>query len=126
MLTSYKRILMLSLCAAAFVIVLCAQPVGNASAQRKTKLLFVTECKGFRHAVLHQAEEIMEQLGAKNGWDVDITQMAEVKLTPQELKNLADDPKYAATVAEMKALLKKVHPAPLQGGKAAGGKEAKE
>ncbi|MEO6725166.1 MAG: ThuA domain-containing protein [Blastocatellia bacterium] len=88
MLTSYKRTLMLSLCAAAFVVALCAQPIGNASAQRKTKLLFVTECKGFRHAVLHQAEEIMEQLGAKNGWDVDITQMAEVKLTPQELKNL--------------------------------------
>ena len=37
---------------------------------------------------------------------------------PQELKNLAANPKYAATVAEMKALLKTVHPAPVEGGKA--------
>jgi hypothetical protein len=56
--------------------------------QRKTRLLFVTQCKGFRHQVLHQAEEIMEKLGATNGFDVTITQMAETKLTPQNLKNL--------------------------------------
>ncbi|MGE0885520.1 MAG: ThuA domain-containing protein [Blastocatellales bacterium] len=58
------------------------------AAQRKSKLLFVTESKGFRHQVLHQAEEIMEQLGAKNGFDVTITQMAENKLTPEYLKSL--------------------------------------
>ncbi|HEV2666523.1 MAG TPA: hypothetical protein VG324_16515, partial [Blastocatellia bacterium] len=58
------------------------------AAQHKTRLLFVTQCKGFRHQVLHQAEEIMEQLGAKNGFDVTITQMAENKLTPVNLKNL--------------------------------------
>src|SRR5262245_43870320 len=66
-----------------------AAPVTTtAAAQRKTRLLFVTQCKGFRHQVLHQAEEIMEQLGAKNGFDVTITQMAENKLTPAALKNL--------------------------------------
>src|SRR5262245_23243690 len=55
-----------------------ASPVATTvTAQRKTRLLFVTQCKGFRHEVLHQAEEIMEQLGAKNGFDVTITQMAE-------------------------------------------------
>jgi uncharacterized sulfatase len=37
---------------------------------------------------------------------------------PQELKNLAADPAYAATVKEMKALLKAVHPSPVTGGKA--------
>jgi uncharacterized sulfatase len=37
---------------------------------------------------------------------------------PQELHNLAADPGHAATVAELKALLKTVHPAPVQGGKA--------
>ncbi len=37
---------------------------------------------------------------------------------PQELKNLAADPRHAATSAEMKALLKTVHPAPVDGGKA--------
>src|SRR5215510_106731 len=58
------------------------------AAQRKTRLLFVTQCKGFRHQVLHLAEEIMEQLGAKNDFDVTITQMAENNLTPENLKNL--------------------------------------
>ncbi len=37
---------------------------------------------------------------------------------PQELDNLAADPRYAAVVAEMKALLRKVHPVPVEGGKA--------
>ncbi len=37
---------------------------------------------------------------------------------PHELKNLAGDPSYAGTVRKMKALLKKVHPAPVTGGKA--------
>ena len=37
---------------------------------------------------------------------------------PHELKNLADDPKFAATRAQLQALLKKIHPAPVQGGKA--------
>jgi type 1 glutamine amidotransferase len=58
------------------------------AAPRRPQLLFVTECKGFRHQVLHQAEEIMEQLGQANGFDVTITQMAETHLTPQALKNL--------------------------------------
>src|SRR5262245_40079461 len=59
-----------------------------AAAQRKTRLLFVTQCKGFRHQVLHLAEGIMEQLGATNDFDVTVTQMAENKLTPENLKNL--------------------------------------
>ena len=37
---------------------------------------------------------------------------------PRELRNLAADPQHAATVSEMKALLKTVHPAPVQAGKA--------
>ncbi|MBO0726838.1 MAG: ThuA domain-containing protein, partial [Blastocatellia bacterium] len=59
-----------------------------AAAQRKPRVLFVTESKGFHHQVLRQAEEILEQLGAKNGFDVSITQMAEEKMTPENLKNL--------------------------------------
>ena len=43
---------------------------------------------------------------------------------PQELHNLAHDPKQAAVVAEMKALLKKVHPQPVTGGKAKKGTRA--
>jgi uncharacterized sulfatase len=37
---------------------------------------------------------------------------------PQELHNLARDAKYADVVAGMKALLKQVHPTPVQGGRA--------
>jgi len=37
---------------------------------------------------------------------------------PTELTNLAADPAHAATVAEMKALLKRIHPAPVTAGKA--------
>jgi iduronate 2-sulfatase len=47
------------------------------------------------------------------------------KNDPKELHNLAGLPKYASTVREMKALLKKVHPIPVEGGKAHGGKKAK-
>ena len=37
---------------------------------------------------------------------------------PQELQNLAADAKSAVAVAEMKALLKAIHPTPVEGGKA--------
>lgn len=37
---------------------------------------------------------------------------------PQELINLAANPKYSKVVAEMKALLQQVHPSPVTGGKA--------
>lgn len=40
---------------------------------------------------------------------------------PQELKNLAANPAQSTTVAEMKALLKKVHPVPVEGGKSVEG-----
>ncbi|HMY76203.1 MAG TPA: ThuA domain-containing protein, partial [Blastocatellia bacterium] len=86
--SNFKRIALLSLCALALVFALGARAANPVVAQRKTKLLFVTECKGFRHQVLHQAEEIMEQLGAQNGFDVTVTQLAEAKLTPEYLKTL--------------------------------------
>jgi uncharacterized sulfatase len=37
---------------------------------------------------------------------------------PQELRNLAADPSHAAVVAQMKSLLKQIHPHPITGGKA--------
>jgi hypothetical protein len=37
---------------------------------------------------------------------------------PKELKNLAGDSSFAEIVSEMKLLLRKVHPGPVQGGKA--------
>ncbi len=38
---------------------------------------------------------------------------------PQELNNLASDLRYADVVKQMKNLLKKIHPVPVEGGKAA-------
>ena len=53
------------------------------------------------------------------------TELYDYSTDPQELKNLASSPENAATVAELKALLKAVHPAPVEGGKAAGGGKKK-
>lgn len=44
---------------------------------------------------------------------------------PQEVHNLAALPKYASTVAEMKALLQQAHPVPVQPGKAKPGTRAR-
>jgi len=44
---------------------------------------------------------------------------------PQELHSLAGDAKYADVVAQMKALLQRVHPTPVQGGKAEPGTKQK-
>jgi type 1 glutamine amidotransferase len=59
----------------------------SAAPQKRLKLLYVTQSKGFRHASLHQSEGIMENLGAQHGFDVTLTQMAEKYLTPENLKN---------------------------------------
>src|SRR5262245_66378497 len=85
-----KRLaLLFALATLGAVICVCAHLLTDgANAQRKTRLLFVTESKGFHHQVLPQAEEIMKQLGAKNGFEVAVTQKAEDELTPENLKNL--------------------------------------
>ncbi len=58
--THYPRILVLSSLVTAFLFSATAQlPAQQVQAQRKSKLLFVTQCKGFRHAVLHQAEGLI-------------------------------------------------------------------
>lgn len=44
---------------------------------------------------------------------------------PQELRNLAALPEHASTVAQMKALLQKIHPVPVKGGIAEPGTKAK-
>jgi type 1 glutamine amidotransferase len=81
--------LLVALATIGAVICVCAHLMTDgADAQPKTRLLFVTQSKGFRHPVLPQAEEIMKQLGAKNGFDVTITQTAENELTPENLKNI--------------------------------------
>ena len=68
-----------------------AQPVPNRSGskagQKKLRLLYVTQSMGFRHQSLHKSEEVMEQLGNKNDFEVTLTQMAQLKLTAANIKN---------------------------------------
>jgi uncharacterized protein len=69
-----------------------AQPVPNRSGskagqKKKLRLLYVTQSMGFRHQSLHKSEEVMEQLGNKNDFEVTLTQMAELKLTAANIKN---------------------------------------
>ncbi|HKX32273.1 MAG TPA: ThuA domain-containing protein [Blastocatellia bacterium] len=61
---------------------------GHAAAAKKPNVLYCTQSKGFRHAVLHESEEVMEGLGPANGFNVTITQHAEEYFTPEKLKNL--------------------------------------
>jgi uncharacterized protein len=54
------------------------ETVAAAAPQKKSRVLYVTQSKGFRHASLHQSEEWLETLGA---------QMAEKYITPESLRN---------------------------------------
>ncbi len=58
-------------------------------------------------------------------WDFGTkgTELYDHQNDPQELHNLADDPKFADTVTELKAQLKAIHPARVEGGKGAPRKE---
>lgn len=58
------------------------------AAQKKSlRILYVTQSKGFRHASLHESEDVIEELGAANGYKVTLTHKAESYLTPQGLRN---------------------------------------
>lgn len=76
-----KRVLLL-ICLSVFF---SAQVV---SAKPKPRILYVTQCMGFKHAVLHESETVMEQIGAKNGFDVTLSHSAEHTITAEGLKNV--------------------------------------
>jgi uncharacterized protein len=58
------------------------------AAKGNVRVLYVTQSKGFRHQSLHVSEDVMEELGATNGFDVTLTHKAEKYITPENLKNL--------------------------------------
>jgi len=86
-----KKITRLSLVTALLILSGFLGSTQTVSAQsrpaRKLRLLYVTQSMGFRHQSLHKSEEIMEQLGHQHGFEVTLTQMAELKLTPTNIKN---------------------------------------
>src|SRR5580765_1240906 len=56
--------------------------------RRAVRVAYVTESKGFKHAVLPESEEIMKSLGPKQGFEVTVSHEAEQLFTPANLKNL--------------------------------------
>ena len=56
----------------------------------------------------------------------DGTELYDHQSDPGEMKNLAGDPKQAATIAELKTLVRKNWPERVTGGKAEGGKKGKK
>ena len=69
------------------VIILAMFTIAIGAAANPIRVLYVTQCKGFKHAVLHESETILEDLGVKNGFDVKLTHLAEQVINPKELAN---------------------------------------
>lgn len=59
-----------------------------AFAQKKIRVTYITESKGFKHDVLPESEKIMQALGAKNGFEVTISKDSAKVITPENLKNI--------------------------------------
>ncbi len=75
----------------AFVFIFAASaisPITKASAQKKIRVTYITECKGFKHGVLPESEKIMKELGDKNGFEVTISQDSASVITADNLKNV--------------------------------------
>ena len=60
----------------------------TALAQKKLRVTYITECKGFKHGVLPESEKIMQELGAKHGFDVTISQDSVSVMNAENLKNV--------------------------------------
>lgn len=58
----------------------------TASGKPGRKILYVTQSMGFRHASLHLSEDIIEQIGTANGYDVTLTHKFERFASPETLK----------------------------------------
>lgn len=63
-------------------------PITKAAAQKKIRVTYITECKGFKHGVLPESEKIMKELGDKNGFEVTISQDSASVITAENLKNV--------------------------------------
>jgi type 1 glutamine amidotransferase len=64
-----------------------ARSAPRAIAMARPRVVYVTQSKGFKHAVLPESATIMKALGAKHGFDVTLTDTSETAITPETLKN---------------------------------------
>ena len=71
----------------ALIIAISSFTMTIGAAATPIRVLYITQCKGFKHAVLHESETVLEELGAKNGFEVKLTHLAERAITPKELAN---------------------------------------
>ncbi len=60
----------------------------SVEAQNKIRVTYITESKGFKHAVLPESEKILQELGAKNNFEVTISQDSAKVITAENLKNI--------------------------------------
>lgn len=72
---------------ALIVAALC--PVLNvfAGSRRAARVLYVTQSKGFKHAVLPESERVMRELATKHGFSLTVSQEAERHVTRERLKD---------------------------------------
>lgn len=56
--------------------------------QNNIRVTYITESKGFKHGVLPESEKIMQDIGAKNGFSVTISQESAKVITAENLKNI--------------------------------------
>lgn len=75
-----SRIFLLLLTLFSFTLAVCAQS--------KIRVTYITESKGFKHGVLPESEKIMQAIGAKNNFDVTISQESAKVITAENLKNI--------------------------------------
>jgi type 1 glutamine amidotransferase len=68
-------------------ILIPGETAATTTAARKLRVLYITESKGFKHDVLPESEKVMQELAAKYGFEVTVSQEAEKVITAENLKN---------------------------------------
>jgi uncharacterized protein len=74
--------------AVALTIVGTVALIGARAAVSVPRVLYVTQAKGFQHPVLPESERIMQELGARHGFEVTVARAAESAITAAALGRL--------------------------------------
>jgi len=84
---TWIKVIVLLMAALSLDFAVDAGPGKRSFAKARPRVVYITESKGFKHAVLPESATIMKDLGAKQGFDVTVTDAAETFITPENLKN---------------------------------------